>query len=67
MKSLLNKESKIMKELKKNYVIARRVYNSLYENVAEHFKIYLKSLSLDEKELEGIENAFRINANGRPE
>ena len=56
-----------MKELKKNYKIARRVYNSLYENVAEHLKIYLKSLSLDEKELEGIENAFRINANGRPE
>ena len=56
-----------MKELKKNYKIARRGYNSLYENVPEHFKIYIKSLSLDEKELEGIENAFRLNANGRPE
>ena len=47
-----------MKEKKK---IARRVNNSLNQNVAEQLKIYLKSLSLNK--IEEVENDFRINAN----
>lgn len=48
--------------MKHNYSVARWVYTSTYENMAEKFKIYLNYLPPDE--IEEIENDFRTNGNG---
>ena len=54
-----NEEKKSMKH---NYKVARRVYGSIYTNIAEQFKIYVNSLLPDE--IDEIENNFRANGNG---
>ena len=62
LKSLPKAERKIMKSMKYNYRVARRVYASTYANIAGEFKIYLNSLPPDE--IDEIENDFRANGNG---
>ena len=62
LKPLLKVERKIIKSMKYNYRVARRVYESTYANMAEQFKIYLNSLPPDE--IDEIENYFRANGNG---
>ena len=47
--------------MKHNYKVARRVYGSIYTNIAEKFKIYIISLKRDE--IDEIENDFRVNGN----
>ena len=47
LKSLPKAERKIIKSMKYNYRVARRVYASTYANMAEQFRIYLNSLSPD--------------------
>ena len=56
------KKKKIIKKIiKNNYKVARRVYGSIYTNIAEKFKIYIISLKRDE--IDEIENDFRVNGN----
>ena len=55
-------ERKIIKCMKHNYRVARRVYASTYANMAEQFKMYLNSLPPDE--IDEIENDFMANGNG---
>ena len=62
LKPLPNAERKIIKSMKHNYSVARRVYASTYANIAEQFKIYLNSLPPDE--IDEIENDFRVTGNG---
>ena len=54
-------ESKIIKSMKHNYRIARRVYASTYASMAEQFKVYLNSLPPDK--IDEIEKDFRTNGN----
>ena len=61
LKPLPKSEKKIIKCMKHNYRVARRVYASTYANVAEQFQIYLNSLLPDE--IDEIENDFRANEN----
>ena len=62
LKSLPKAERKIMKSMKYNYRVARRVYASTYANIAEQFKIYLNSLS--PAKIDEIENNSGTNRNG---
>ena len=63
LKSLPKSEKKkIIKSMKHNYRVARRVYGSTFVNIAEKFKIYLNSVLSDE--IGEIENDFRANGNG---
>ena len=62
LKLLPKAERKIIKSMKYNYRVARRVYASTYPNIAEHFKIVLNSLLPDE--IDEIENDFKANGNG---
>ena len=55
-------EKKIIKNMKHNYKVACRVYNSIYSNIAEQFKIYLEFLASDK--IDETENYFRANGNG---
>ena len=48
--------------MKLNYRVARRVYASIYANIAEQFQIFLNSLPPDE--IDEIENDFRASGNG---
>ena len=48
--------------MKHNYRVARRVYQSTYENLAEQFKIYIYSLPPDE--IDELERDFHANRNG---
>ena len=48
--------------MKYNYQIARRVYQSTYENLAEQFKIYVNSLPHDKTD--ELERDFRGSGNG---
>ena len=48
--------------MKHNYKVARRVYNSIYTDIAEQIKIYTNSLPPDE--IDEIENDFCANENG---
>ena len=48
-----------MKDLKKNYKILRRVYNSTNSNIGEQLKLYL--VSLPTNEIDRIENDFKVN------
>lgn len=43
--------------------MARQVYDSIYFSVAEQFKLYLDSL--DQDEIDHIENDIRANCNER--
>ena len=61
LKPLPKAERKIIKSMKYNYRVARRVYASTYTNIAEQFKVYLDSLPPDE--IDDIENDFRANRN----
>ena len=45
--------------MKHIYKVARKVYNSIYSNIVEHFKIYLDPLASDK--IDEIENVFREN------
>ena len=45
-----------------NYKVARRVYCSVYTNIAEQFTIYVNSLPPDKND--EIEDDFRANENG---
>ena len=49
-------ENKIIKNMKHNYKVACRVYNSIYSNIAEQFKIYLEFLASDK--IDETENDF---------
>ena len=62
LKSLPIAEWKIIKSMKHNYRVARRVYASTYADMAEQFKIYVNFLPPDE--IGEIENDFRVNGNG---
>ena len=62
LKLLPKAERKILKSMKYNCRVARRVYASTYANMAEQFKISLNSLPPDE--IDEIENDFRANKNG---
>ena len=62
LKPLRKAERKIIKSMKHNYSVARKVHASTYPNMAEKFKIYLNSLLPDETD--EIENDFRANENG---
>ena len=48
--------------MKHNYKVTRRVYNSIYTNIAEQIKIYINSLPPDE--IDEMENDFCANGNG---
>ena len=48
--------------MKHNYKVSRRVYSSVYTNIAEQFKIYINSLPPDE--IDEIKNDFRADGNG---
>ena len=48
--------------MKHDYKEARKVYNCIYTNIAEQFKIYINSLPPNE--IDEIENDFRANGNG---
>ena len=61
LNTLPKREKKIIKSMKHNYRVARRVYASTYANIAEQFKIYLNSLPPDE--IDEIENDFQANGN----
>ena len=61
LKPLPKREKKIIKSMKHNYGVARRVYASTYANIVEQFKIYLSSLPPDE--IDEIENNFQANGN----
>ena len=61
LRPISKSEKKVIKSMKHNYKVARRVYNSIYSNIAEQFKIYLDSLASDE--IDEIENDFRVNGN----
>ena len=61
LKPLPKAERKIIKSMKYNYWVARRVYASTYANMAEQFKIYLNFIPPDE--IDEIENDFRVNGN----
>ena len=61
LKLLPKAERKIIKSMKYNYRVARRVYASTYANIAEEFKTYLNPLPPDE--IDEIENDFRANGN----
>ena len=62
LKLLPKAERKIIKSMKYNYRLSRRVYVLKYANIAEQFKIYLNSLPPDE--IDEIKNNFRANKNG---
>ena len=62
LKLLRKPERKIIKSMKYNYRVTRRVYTSTYVNIAEQFKIYLNSLPPDK--IKEIENDFRASENG---
>ena len=62
LKPLPKAERRIIKSMKPNFRVARRVYASTYANMAEQFKIYLNSLPPDE--IDETENDFRANGNG---
>ena len=63
LKSLPKSEKKkIIKSMKHNYRVVRRVYGSTFVNIAEKFKIYLNSVPSDE--IGEMENDFRANGNG---
>ena len=62
LKPFQKSEKKIIKSMKHNYSVARRVYTSNYENMAKQFKIYLNSLPPNETD--EIENDFRANGKG---
>ena len=62
LKPLPKAERKIIKSMKYNYRVARRVYASTYPNITEQFKIFLNSLLPDE--IDKIENYFKANGNG---
>ena len=51
LKPLPKSEKKIIKSMKHNYRVTRRVYASTYANIAEQFKIYLNALPPDETAL----------------
>ena len=57
----LPKNKRIIKSMKHNYKVARRVCSSVYTNVAEKFKIYLNSLTPDK--IDEIKNYFWANGN----
>ena len=48
--------------MKHSYKLLRRVYISIYTNIAQQFKIYVNSLLLDK--IDVIENDFWANGNG---
>ena len=48
--------------MRHNYKVARRVYNSIYSDIAKKVKIYLDSLASDK--INEIENDFQANGNG---
>ena len=56
LKPLSKSEKKIIKSMKHNYRVARRVYASTYTNIAEQFQIYLNLLLPDE--IDEIEDDF---------
>ena len=58
---LEKKEAKIIKYMKDNYKVIRRVYNSIYSSIAEELKVYLDSLPESEKDK--TEKYFRENGN----
>ena len=62
LKPLPKHEQRIIKSMKYNYQIARRVYQSTYENLAEQFEIYVNSLPHDK--IDELERDFRGNGNG---
>ena len=62
LKPLPIAERKIIKSMKHNYRVTRRVYASAYTDMAEQFKIYLNFLPPDK--IDEIENDFRVNGNG---
>ena len=53
------KESKMIKAMETNYKVLRRVYDSMYSNVAKNFQPYL--FCLDFSEQGEIENDININ------
>ena len=62
LKPLPKHQKRIIKSMKHNYRVARRVYQSTYENLAEQFKIYIYSLPPDE--IDELERHFPANRNG---
>ena len=59
MKPIPKSKKEIIKGMKHIYKVARKVYNSIYSSIAEHFKIYLEPLASDK--IDEIENVFREN------
>ena len=59
LKPMPKAERKIIKSMKYNYRVAQRVYESMYANMAERFKIYLNFLPPDE--IDEAENDFRAD------
>ena len=55
------KEAKIIIDMKDNYNVISRVYNSIYSSIAEEFKIYLDSQLGSKKDK--IEKDFDANGN----
>ena len=62
LKPLPRAERKIIKSMKHNYRVARRVYASTCATMTEQFKIYLNCRPPDK--IDEIENDFRANGNG---
>ena len=56
------KESKMIKAMETNYKVLRRVYDSIYSNLAKNFQPYL--FCLDFSEQGEIENDININGPG---
>ena len=54
------KEAQMFSQIETNYKICRRVYDSLYYDIAQNFKSYIKSLDFDK--IQGLN--FNIKANG---
>ena len=62
LKAIGKNKPKTIKDMKDNYKIIWRVYDSIYSNIVEQFKIYLDSLPESEKDQN--EKDFCANGNG---
>ena len=62
LRPISKSEKKTIKSMRHNYKVARRVYNSIYSDIAKKVKIYLDSLASDK--INEIENDFQANGNG---